>query len=117
MTAFGLTMARDTVLVKLGTQFLASRPIWDTVIGTQPSLRQFDFPKSLANQPDQSSRVSPAIGSKSCRLRVTSVALLCKVMAAIARSILPRRGSCFFKSRYDATASRENGRMRMTRAV
>ncbi len=36
MTAFGLTIAQDTVLVKLGTQFLASRPIWDTVIGTQP---------------------------------------------------------------------------------
>lgn len=32
----GLTIARDTVLVQLGTQFLASRPIWDTVLGTQP---------------------------------------------------------------------------------
>lgn len=35
MTAFGLTMARDTVLVQLETQFLAIRPIWDTVNGTQ----------------------------------------------------------------------------------
>lgn len=43
MTAFGLTMARDTVLVQLETQFLARRPVWDTVIGTQPSLHQFDL--------------------------------------------------------------------------
>ena len=33
----------DIVLVTVGTQFLARRPIWDTVIGTQPSLHQFDL--------------------------------------------------------------------------
>ncbi len=42
-TEFGLTIARDTVLVQLETQFLARRRGWDKVIGIQPSLHQFDL--------------------------------------------------------------------------
>ena len=38
----------DIVLVTVGTQFLARRPVWDTVIGTQPSLHQFDLHSSAS---------------------------------------------------------------------